>query len=228
MDTPQTNLTMKIDPGFPNHWKTERLIARAGPQAIVCLLRLWGNAQINRKWNGLPLTPKRLAMETKWFSDENLLWDALTDPDCPWLDAEEGGTWAIHGFEEHQKQVIHLWQSGNKGGRPTKKKNNTSSSSYSSSYPICEPNENHMVLEAGKTGKKFSPPSPEEATEYALSIGFKMDGNEFCDFYQSRGWKIGKTSMKDWKAAVRTWRKNAQARQPELVINPKSNIRFID
>ena len=27
------------------------------------------------------------------------------------------------------------------------------------------------------------------------------------DFYESKGWMIGKNRMKDWKAAVRTWEK---------------------
>jgi len=28
------------------------------------------------------------------------------------------------------------------------------------------------------------------------------------DFYESNGWRIGKNSMKDWKATVRNWMKN--------------------
>jgi hypothetical protein len=52
-------------------------------------------------------------------------------------------------------------------------------------------------------------PTPEEVAEYALSIGFALDGEEFCDFYESKGWCIGKSPMKCWKAAVRTWKRTA-------------------
>jgi hypothetical protein len=32
--------------------------------------------------------------------------------------------------------------------------------------------------------------------------------NRFYDHYESNGWKVGKNSMKDWKAAVRNWEPN--------------------
>lgn len=55
-------------------------------------------------------------------------------------------------------------------------------------------------------GNKFTPPTPEMVEEYATSKGAdNFDGNKFCDFYESKGWKVGNTPMKDWKAAVRTW-----------------------
>ena len=59
-----------------------------------------------------------------------------------------------------------------------------------------------------KATGKFVKPTPEEVAEYASTIGFNLDGNLFCDHYISNGWKVGKTSMKSWKAAVRTWKIN--------------------
>jgi len=53
---------------------------------------------------------------------------------------------------------------------------------------------------------RFSKPTPAEVTEYAKSIGYKLDGQSFVDSYEAKGWLIGKTPMKDWKAAVRTWK----------------------
>lgn len=141
---------MKLDPGFLNHWKTERLMDQLGPEGVVAVLRLWGSAQIRRVFSGLPFTPKRLAMEVKWKGDEERLFSVLTDPDAPWLDQEPGGTFTIHGFAEYQHQVVKLWENGKKGGRPKKTTAKTSpsssSSSSSSSSPICEPNENQMVF----------------------------------------------------------------------------------
>ena len=29
--------------------------------------------------------------------------------------------------------------------------------------------------------------------------------NRFYNFYESKGWKVGKEKMKDWKAAIRGW-----------------------
>src|SRR3990167_8907301 len=56
--------------------------------------------------------------------------------------------------------------------------------------------------------KNFVKPSNVEVTEYATSIDFSLDGSRFCDYYESNGWRIGKNPMKDWRAAVRTWKRN--------------------
>jgi hypothetical protein len=62
--------------------------------------------------------------------------------------------------------------------------------------------------------KNFKKPSPSEVTEYAKSIDFDLDGEQFCDYYEARGWKYGTGKpMVDWKAAVRTWRKHETKRQ---------------
>jgi hypothetical protein len=111
---------MKLDPGFASHWKTERLIARCGHSAVVGLLRLWGDCQIQRRWSGLAINPTKLAAMMRYEGDHAALWEAMTDADAPWLDPEEGGTYAVHDFGHHQKQVIHMWENGRKGGRPRK------------------------------------------------------------------------------------------------------------
>ena len=53
-------------------------------------------------------------------------------------------------------------------------------------------------------------PSPGEVTAYAKSIGYVLDGEHFCDFYEMRGWITGKAQipMRSWQAAVRTWKNN--------------------
>ena len=32
-----------------------------------------------------------------------------------------------------------------------------------------------------------------------------MDAEAFCDFYESKGWRVGSNPMRSWQAAVRTW-----------------------
>jgi hypothetical protein len=56
--------------------------------------------------------------------------------------------------------------------------------------------------------KVFVKPNPQEVTEYAASIGFNLEGQRFLDFYESKGWLIGKSPMRSWQAAVRTWKRN--------------------
>ena len=57
-------------------------------------------------------------------------------------------------------------------------------------------------------------PTPSEVEAYALTVDYKIDGEAFCDFYESKGWKVGTSQMVSWQAAVRTWkRRNNQNSQ---------------
>ena len=51
----------------------------------------------------------------------------------------------------------------------------------------------------------------EEVKEYCKERKNSVDADTFVDFYQSKGWLVGKNPMKDWKAAVRTWERNRQS-----------------
>ena len=50
---------------------------------------------------------------------------------------------------------------------------------------------------------RFTPPTLEEVTAYVHERGSKVDPQSFIDFYAAKGWKIGTSPMKDWKAACR-------------------------
>lgn len=205
---------MKLDPGFTNHWKTERLIDQLGAEAVIAVLRLWGTAQIRRKFSGLELSPKRLAMETKWKGDADKLFSTLTDPDAPWIDPEPDGTFTLHGFEEHQHQVVKLWENGKKGGRPKKvspspssKDSSSSTSSSSSSSPICEPNGNQMVFDDEPATKKSKAKGTlEEIKAFAVENGLPAsDGETTFHKWEGNGWTNNGKPIRDWKATVRAW-----------------------
>lgn len=62
--------------------------------------------------------------------------------------------------------------------------------------------------------KRFTPPTVEMVSEYVQAKGYNVDPERFVDFYTSNGWKVGRNSMKDWQATVRTWhKKNQEAMQ---------------
>jgi len=162
---------MKIEPSFCDHWKTKRLHRICGAEAVLGLLRLWGQAKIKRQFTGLVLNPPKLAAVMEYPGDESLLWQTMTDSTAPWLDGAEDGTWSLHGYGEHQAQIIRLWDIGRKGGRPKAPtpslilpSPNTSSSSSSS--PICEPYGNHMV---------FQTPTLEEFVEAGRQAGIERE-----------------------------------------------------
>jgi len=54
----------------------------------------------------------------------------------------------------------------------------------------------------------FKIPTVIDIKEYCLERKNSVDAETFFDFYESKGWVIGKSKMKSWKACVRTWEKS--------------------
>jgi phage replisome organizer N-terminal domain protein len=56
--------------------------------------------------------------------------------------------------------------------------------------------------------QNFVKPSLQDLENYKLERNLKMDCEEFYDYYESKGWVIGKAAMKDWRSAMRNWARN--------------------
>ena len=62
--------------------------------------------------------------------------------------------------------------------------------------------------------KRMEIPSVSDILEYGMTLSppFK-DAQKFSDFYESKGWLVGKSPMKSWQASVRTWHRKPDHRQ---------------
>lgn len=70
-----------------------------------------------------------------------------------------------------------------------------------------------LEVEQGKrkrsaTASRFTPPTLDEVKAYCSERNNNVDAQRFIDYYTANGWKVGRNSMKDWKAAVRTWERS--------------------
>ncbi|WP_337803124.1 hypothetical protein [Megasphaera sp.] len=59
--------------------------------------------------------------------------------------------------------------------------------------------------QVSKKSKRFVKPTLDDVQAYCQERQNHVDPESFIDFYESKGWYVGKNKMKDWKAAVRTW-----------------------
>ncbi len=66
-----------------------------------------------------------------------------------------------------------------------------------------------------KKADAFRPPQLSEIEAYCRDRGNSVDSEKFYNFYQSKGWMVGKNKMKDWKAAVRTWEKEDKSKKQQ-------------
>ena len=70
--------------------------------------------------------------------------------------------------------------------------------------------------------KRFEKPSISDIKQYCMERNNNVNAEQFYDHYESNGWKVGKNSMKDWKAAVRTWERS-EYRKPNSKKNSKED-----
>jgi len=67
---------------------------------------------------------------------------------------------------------------------------------------------------------RFTPPTLTEVIEQCNRTGANIDPQGFIDFYESKGWMIGKNKMKCWKSAIRTWTRKEREKQKEKQARP--------
>ena len=53
--------------------------------------------------------------------------------------------------------------------------------------------------------QRFSKPTLKEIQDYCTERKNKIDAEQFFDYYEAKGWMVGKSLMKDWKACIRNW-----------------------
>ena len=105
-------------------------------------------------------------------------------------------------------------EGGKKGGRPKKETYGFENENHR--FPKAERTETGTGTKTGTEAgtippvgggrsPRFSPPSVDEVRAYCRERGNRVDPERFVDFYASKGWKVGKNPMADWKACVRTW-----------------------
>lgn len=64
---------------------------------------------------------------------------------------------------------------------------------------------NNPSINNKSTNNKFIKPTIEEIQKYCKERKNNINAEQFIDYYDANGWKVGKNPMKDWKATIRTW-----------------------
>lgn len=65
-------------------------------------------------------------------------------------------------------------------------------------------------INVSKPKKRFTPPTRNEVLDHMLTKHLPFDlaeveSEKFINFYESKGWLVGKAKMKNWKAAASNW-----------------------
>lgn len=140
----------------------------------------------------------------------------------------------------YQRKIDAQHQNGRKGGRPKKQEKPNETHGFSE-----KPNETHgapkykvqstkykdskesievdaYASTAREKNPRFHPPDLEEIKAYfAEKGGTETQAKRFYDYYESNGWKVGKNSMRKWKAAASGW--ISRDKEPQKAVNFSRN-----
>ena len=132
----------------------------------------------------------------------------------PRTDAQEAVLFAVQPvMETSRKRIV----AGGSGGKAASKPESKRASEEEEEE---EEESGKGIKERGKAAR-FRAPSPEEVDEYARSYAegksldlasTDFDPERFVDFYAQKGWMVGRSHMKDWKATVRNWLRTSKPR----------------
>jgi hypothetical protein len=109
---------MIVQPNFLDHWKTNALGAAIGRlEAITALLSLWAHCQNQRTWR-FPNNDLMIAGICRFTGNPRVLVDTLLQLNL--LEKADENTLAVHEWAETNAKLLHNWDAGKKGGRPSK------------------------------------------------------------------------------------------------------------
>lgn len=96
-------------------------------------------------------------------------------------------------------------------------------------------NNEYINKERDNKGRShFVKPSISEVAEYCRERNNGIDPEEFVAFYESKGWMVGRSPMKDWKSAIITWEKAKKKETRQRKSQPRQesvlehNLRVMD
>ena len=97
--------------------------------------------------------------------------------------------------------------------------------------PTPTPNNKEESIAPKSQRSHFTTPTVEEVQAECVRIELSLlEAPKFVDYYESKGWLVGKAKMKSWKPALRNWQRNQNERQQTLIVEPvkKKEIDYRD
>ena len=102
--------------------------------------------------------------------------------------------------QQHRREVNAANRSGKKTEPAVVIRVNNGGEDITAELPAQDPKP-----EEKPKSKKFVKPTVEEIAAYCKEKNYNVNAQQFFNYYESNGWKIGRNAMKSWQAAVQNW-----------------------
>ena len=137
-------------------------------------------------------------------------------------------------LKKYEVYIDKQKENGAKGGRPKKEEETQKTQPF-----FQEPKKADNVTATATATEEdikvkrdvFIKPSIVEIKTYMIEIGMTDVSEKWFDYYESNGWLVGKNKMKNWKAAVRTWKNNNLSNNvttPQIIHRKVFNLQEYD
>lgn len=101
--------------------------------------------------------------------------------------------------QQHHRREVNAANRAGKKADPATNEENSAIEPQSEEKPAQE------IQPEKPKRKNFVKPTVEEIAAYCKAKNYNVNAQQFFNYYESNGWKIGRNSMKSWQAAVQNW-----------------------
>ena len=100
--------------------------------------------------------------------------------------------------QQHRREVNAANRAGKKAEPATNQEN-------PATEPQPEEKPAQEIQQEKPKRKNFVKPTVEEIEAFCKEKKYTVNAQQFFNYYESNGWKIGRNAMKSWQAAVQNW-----------------------
>ena len=101
--------------------------------------------------------------------------------------------------QQHHRREVNAANRAGKKAEPETNKENLAVEPQTEEKPAQE------IQQEKPERKNFVKPTVEEIAAYCKEKNYNINAQQFFNYYESNGWKIGRNAMKSWQAAVQNW-----------------------
>ena len=101
--------------------------------------------------------------------------------------------------QQHHRREVNAANRAGKKAEPATNEENSAIEPQPEEKPAQE------IQPEKQKRKNFVKPTDEEIAAYCKEKNYNVNAQQFFNYYESNGWKVGRNSMKSWQAAVQNW-----------------------
>jgi hypothetical protein len=130
------------------------------------------------------------------------------------IDEKRDWGWRIVNFQKYREirdeEARRIANRSYKRDERKRKRESQQQSALCPDNQLCHPRSAHTEgeVEGEVKIKSVERPTLEQVQAYCAERQNHIDPQQWFDYYTSNGWKVGRCTMKDWKASIRTWERN--------------------